>query len=218
MQSRQEREQDDVEKFRALSEALTVGMRVCCPGIIQSYDPNAITVTVQAAGKEPIRKSDGTFDSAELPLMVDVPVFFPRGGDFTLTFPIRKGDECIVVFADRCFDAWHQSGGIQEAVETRLHDLSNAFAIVGPFSQVMKITPPYSVASPHIHNVQLRHNDGDCWMEITPEKDINMKCRNMTFDIEQRFVVRAQRWDGIQQSETFYPPSIQPHPGGGGNA
>jgi hypothetical protein len=94
---------------------------------------------------------------------------FPRGGDFTLTYPIRKGDECLVVFADRCFDAWHQSGGIQEAVETRLHDLSNAIAIVGPFSQTTKIPLP------HTENVQLRHNDGDCWIEMTPEKNINIE-------------------------------------------
>ncbi|GHV35147.1 hypothetical protein FACS1894187_07240 [Synergistales bacterium] len=171
MQSRQEREQDDVEQFRALSEAMAVNMRVCCPGIIQSFDPDTITVTVQAAGKESIRKPDGTLESQELPLMVDVPVFFPRGGDFTLTFPIRAGDECIVVFADRCFDAWHQSGGIQEAVETRLHDLSNAFAIVGVFSQSTKIPTP----QPSDGNVQLRHNDGDCCIEITPEKDINIE-------------------------------------------
>ncbi|GHV49943.1 hypothetical protein FACS1894216_01250 [Synergistales bacterium] len=169
MQQRAEREQDDVEQFRALSEAMAVNMRVCCPGIIQSYDPDAITVTVQAAGKESIRKPDGTYESQELPLMVDVPVYFPRGGDFTLTYPIREGDECVVVFADRCFDAWHQSGGVQEAAETRMHDLSNAFAFVGPFSQAAKIK------NPHTENVQLRHNDGDCYVEITPDKQINLE-------------------------------------------
>ena len=169
MQSRQEREQDDVESFRALSESLMVGLRVCCPGIIDSYDPEAITVTVQPAGRESLRKPDGSFESNQLPQLVDVPVVFPRGGDFTMTYPIRKGDECLVVFADRCFDAWHQSGGIQEAAETRLHDLSNAIAIVGPFSHSTKIPEP------HTENVQLRHNDGDCWIEITPEKDINIE-------------------------------------------
>jgi hypothetical protein len=146
-----------------------VGLRVCCPGVVDAYDPETITVTVQPVGREVLRKPDGSFESAQLPQLVDVPVVFPRGGDFTLTYPIRKGDECLVVFADRCFDAWHQSGGIQEAVETRLHDLSNAIAIVGPFSQATKIP------SPHAENVQLRHNDGDCWIEITPEKDINIE-------------------------------------------
>jgi hypothetical protein len=146
-----------------------VGLRVCCPGVIDAYDPETITVTVQPVGREALRKSDGSIESVQLPQLVDVPVVFPRGGDFTLTYPIRKGDECLVVFADRCFDAWHQSGGVQEAAETRLHDLSNAIAIVGPFSQATKIP------SPHAENVQLRHNDGNCWIEITPEKDINIE-------------------------------------------
>jgi hypothetical protein len=65
---------------------------------------------------------------------------FPRGGGCTLTFPVKEGDECLVIFADRCIDFWWQSGGIQEPVDGRMHDLSDAFCIVGPQSQAKKIS------------------------------------------------------------------------------
>ncbi|MFW8450019.1 Gp138 family membrane-puncturing spike protein, partial [Klebsiella pneumoniae] len=73
------------------------------------------------------KDESGAQVSVNLPLLVDVPVVFPRGGGCTLTFPVKPGDECLVIFADRCIDFWWQSGGIQEPVDERMHDLSDAF-------------------------------------------------------------------------------------------
>jgi hypothetical protein len=50
-----------------------------------------------------------------LPILINVPVQFPRGGCFLLTFPVTKGDECLIMFAER--DA------------KRFHSLSDATAI-----------------------------------------------------------------------------------------
>ena len=190
---RVERQADQVGELQQMSDAVSANLRVAMPGIIESYDAEAMTVVVQPTGQEAFRLADGGTETSNLPLLEDVPVHYPRGGDFTLTFPIRKGDECLVVFCDRCFDSWHQSGGIQTQTESRMHDLSDAIALVGVFSQSTKIKDP------HTENVQLRHNDGDCFVEITPEKDINMKCKNMTLDIEGHFVVKANKWDAYQQ-------------------
>ena len=93
-----------------------------------------MTVTVQPSIRGRVEQPDGSTKSVALPLLVDVPAVFPSGGGFTLTFPIHQGDECLVVFADRCIDAWWQSGGIGEPLETRTHNLSDGFALVGPFS------------------------------------------------------------------------------------
>ena len=46
-----------------------------------------------------------------------------------MTFPIKTGDECLVVFACRAIDVWWQSGGVQPPAETRMHDLSDGFVI-----------------------------------------------------------------------------------------
>lgn len=137
-------------------------LRVALPGIIQSFDPDTVTAVVQPAIRYVERDNDGNKSTKDYPLLVDVPVVFPRGGGCTLTFPVKEGDECLVIFADRCIDFWWQSGGIQEPVDGRMHDLSDAFAIVGPQSQAKKISGISTSA------VELRSDDGAAKLSINP--------------------------------------------------
>lgn len=159
---RRERYNDPEEALRVALRAEKAGMWMSLPGIVQSFDPVAVTVVVQPAIKGRIMQKDGTWQSVNMPLLVDVPVSFPRGGGATLTFPVNTGDECLVVFADRCIDAWWQSGGIQEPMEPRMHDLSDGFAFIGPMSQAKKIGGISTSA------VQLRSDDGAAYIELDP--------------------------------------------------
>lgn len=143
-----------------LAQAIMSAMRVSIPGIIQSFDPDAVTAVVQPAIKGAEKDESGAEVSVNLPLLVDVPVVFPRGGGCTLTFPVKAGDECLVIFADRCIDFWWQSGGIQEPVDERMHDLSDAFCIVGPQSQAKKIGGISTSA------VELRSDDGETKLSL----------------------------------------------------
>jgi hypothetical protein len=93
---------------------------------------------------------------------VDVPVCFPRGGGCTLTFPVTQGDEALIVFSSRCIDSWWQSGGIQVQAELRMHDLSDGFAIPGPFSQATRIGGWSG------NSTQLRSNDGSTYFDLNP--------------------------------------------------
>ncbi|EJH5754909.1 hypothetical protein NED27_001323 [Escherichia coli] len=152
------KEQADVRLAGSVMSALRVSM----PGIVQSFNPDTVTVVVQPAIKGYEPDSNGINQSTTLPLLVDVPVVFPRGGGCTLTFPVKAGDECLVVFADRCIDFWWQSGGIQEPVDERMHDLSDAFCIVGPQSQAKKIGGISTSA------VELRSDDGETKLSLNP--------------------------------------------------
>lgn len=111
-------------------------LHTCLPGIVHSFDPDTQTASVQPAIKRVFTEKGAVY----LPLCVDVPVAFPGGGDFFLTFPVKAGDECVLQFSERCIDFWHAFGGIQLPAEYRLHDLSDAFATVGINSQPHKIT------------------------------------------------------------------------------
>lgn len=144
-------------------------IRVAMPGIIQSFDPDTVTCVVQPAIRAIRRDNDGNTETKDYPLITDVPVVFPRGGGCTLTFPISTGDECLLIFADRCIDFWWQSGGIQEPVDVRQHDLSDAFAIVGPQSQAQKISNISTSAA------QLRSDDGSAFVEVATGHDITVK-------------------------------------------
>jgi len=123
------------EFYRRLSDKIKNDIRVAMPGIIQSFDPAEQTVTVQPAIRERIRDKDGNLSHVNLPLLVDVPVHWPRAGGLVLTFPIQPGDECLLIFGDMCMDAHWSNGGIQNQAEKRRHDLSDAYALVGLTSQ-----------------------------------------------------------------------------------
>lgn len=157
-----ERFANDEEAIRTAMQGMRASLWTALPGIIQSFDPGAVTCVVQPALKGVVQNPDGTSSAINLPLLLDVPVMYPRGGGCTLTFPIIEGDECLVVFSSRCIDGWWQSGGIQLPMEIRFHDLSDGFAFVGPQSQVKKIS---NIST---NTVQLRSDDGEAFIQLNP--------------------------------------------------
>lgn len=144
---------------------MRAGIWTAMPGIIQSFQASGEqppTCAVQPAIRIPVRNIDGTVVSVALPLLVDCPVQFPAGGNCTLTFPVKPGDECLVVFSSRCIDAWWQSGGVQEQAELRMHDLSDGFALLGFRSK------PRALAGVSTTATQLRSEDGATYIEMNP--------------------------------------------------
>ena len=162
------------QAYQALADAISSKLRVALPGIIQSFDPVAVTCTVQPAIKGALRNADNDPVSVSLPLLVDVPVIFPRGGGCTITFPIAKGDECLVIFSDRCIDFWWQNGGVQEPVDPRQHDLSDAFALVGPQSQAEKI------GNISTDSLQIRTDKGNAFIELKQGGEVTITTPQLT--------------------------------------
>lgn len=130
------------------------------PAIVQGVDLTKMTVEVQPAIQGIVTNPDDSETYVNLPLLVDVPLVFPKSTGFALTFPIAAGDEVLVILASRCIDAWWQSGGIQKPMETRMHDLSDGFAIPGPCSL------PNTFPSISSTAVQLRNKAGTAFVGI----------------------------------------------------
>src|SRR5208283_486773 len=118
---------------------------------IQSFNATAQTAVVRCAIMESIKINNIGVNSlpanlpprewqVQIPLLVDVPVVMPRAGGFEITLPVTAGDECLVIFADLCIDAWWQNGGVQARMDKRRHDFSDGFAILGPWSQPRVLT------------------------------------------------------------------------------
>ena len=159
-----ERIGDESEQQKRSLENTLANARMAMPGGIVDFDSEKQTATVQPSIKERI---NGEWE--QLPQLLDVPVVFPRAGGYCLTFPVKEGDACLIIFSDMCIDSWWQSGGIQTQLEMRRHDLSDAIAILG-ITSVPKAVKNYSEIS-----VQLRNEEQDSYFEITNENAINIK-------------------------------------------
>lgn len=145
--------------IKAAKDALNNELRVAMPGIVEGWDAETQTVTVQLAIREKIINA-GAEEELQIPLLVDVPVVMPRAGGYSLVFAPNPGDECLVVFADNCIDGWYQSGGVQSQVDNRRHDLSDGFAILGCWSQVNKPKIPSS-------GLRLQNDEGTAGVSIS---------------------------------------------------
>jgi len=157
----EERLNDPETSLRVALDGWQAKIWTAMPGKVQSYNAEKMTCEVQPTIKGRQRAPDGKITDIEMPLCVDCPVVFPKGGGWLLTFPIAEGDEVLLVFANRCIDAWWESGGIQKQAQLRMHDLSDGFVIPGPFS-----TPrvPTDVST---DQVELRNTDGTIKLSTT---------------------------------------------------
>lgn len=151
----------DLDKARRERSDFSRTLRVAIPGVVTEVNYSAQTVSVQPTIREKI-EINGTYQWVELPILINVPFFVYSGGGYCITLPVSPGDECLVIFADSCIDAWWQSGGVQNQVERRRHDLSDGMAIVGFRSQVHTV-PGYSGDS-----VQVRTEDGGTFIDLKP--------------------------------------------------
>lgn len=120
---------------QALRMAIGFATHVAIPAVVQSYDAASQTVEVQPTIRERMVGQDNAITYVQYPLLINVPVVFPQAGDFQLTFPIKQGDECLVVFSDLSIDNWWMKGNVQNPVEQRRHDLSDGMAIFGLVNQ-----------------------------------------------------------------------------------
>jgi Phage protein Gp138 N-terminal domain len=164
-------------------------LRSAMPGIVVSFDPVKQTCVVQPAIQEivmlpPPASTGGAAGAAaavgsagatgpvpftqNIPTpvtikpLLDVPIFMMRVPGWSITLPIAEGTECLLIFNDSCIDGWWQSGGVQPQMDRRRHDLSDAMALFGPWSQPNVLTS-YSTTS-----MQIRSDDLTVVVDLKP--------------------------------------------------
>lgn len=141
-------------------DSMQASLWTALPGVVSSVDLVRMTVEVQPTIQGRQVDQQGNFQFVTLPVLPDVPICFPCGGNYMLTFPVKPGDECLVVFASRAIDNWWQQGEVQTPHEPRMHDLSDGFAIIGPRSQ------PNVISNISATTTQLRNLNGQNYVEV----------------------------------------------------
>lgn len=97
------------------------------PGRIETFD----AATGLASVKPLVRDVGADGVTRSVPVVCNVPVQFPGAGSFRVTFPVKPGDPCFLIFSDRSLDVWIAQGGEVDPVDPRRHALSDAVAILG---------------------------------------------------------------------------------------
>lgn len=156
---------------QAISNRL-MDLHTCMPGTIVSFDPATQLAQIQPSIKRVFKsvaiRDEETLTEANLPVLKDVPVIFPRAAGFSMTFPVTTGDECLIYFNERSIDNWNETGGEVSPLGFRQHDLSDAIAIVGIASQ------PNKISSFNANDPEWRNSDASQRITLKTNGDIEI--------------------------------------------
>lgn len=109
------------------------GIHTSMPGRVESYDAATQTCEVLPQLKRQTPDGEGGYTTEDLPVLPHVPVCFPRGGGFFMSFPLQRGDFVLLVFSERAIGNWRQKGEASAPGDLRMHSLAGAVAIPGVF-------------------------------------------------------------------------------------
>lgn len=134
------------------------------PAKIITFDSETQTATVQPFIYEAY--TDGI--SSKPPVINNVPVMFPSAGGGMITFPIRTGDEVLLVFSQRDIDLWWDTGEEGIPSTQHYHEYNDAIAIVGLSSNKNSLKA-------NTDDVQIRFDDASgelCSITLGADKSI----------------------------------------------
>lgn len=113
------------ELLEAAKKGAALDIKVSQVAQIVSFDAATRTATVKIM----LNMVDADGNQIEYPPLVDCPCMYTRGGGFHISHPYAAGDDGIVLFSDRCFDGWFESGLAAEPMDYRIHSMSDAYFI-----------------------------------------------------------------------------------------
>lgn len=124
---------DLVNAVKSAIESRVRNIHTAIPGRVESYDAGTQTASIVPMVIPTVPGADEDDGEAEAPLpkLLSVPVIFPRAGDFAITFPVRKGDTVLLVFAERDIGRWRATGERERPIVSTPHGISGAVAIPG---------------------------------------------------------------------------------------
>lgn len=155
-----------IDEPAELFNSMMYRVNTCLPGIVVSFD---VSDGVPKATVRPAIQMrtvvDGVPSFETLPDIDEVPVLMLGGaGDFVITHPVKPGMSCLLFFSQRCIDNWYENGGVQppeDGVESRKHDLTDAFCLVGP------ISIPEAISDVDTDGMVIRSRTGDTKIKVT---------------------------------------------------
>lgn len=172
------------------------GLYFCRPGIIKEFDPATNLAVVRPAIQAKVTPREGQPQYITFPTIIRVPVVIPyaQKAGLCITVPIRKGDECLLVFSDRMIDNFVKTGGIvkpeccggdNKTSEPRQHDLTDAICIPGFISQ------PFKIPEWNTNAIEIRNRERTCFFSMNENRDITISTTGNTSTYCNNAIVNA---------------------------
>lgn len=152
---------------RAFSEMMK-DVATSIPGHVLAFSPSTQLAQLQI-GVSRVDKSGKRFDP---PPLIECPVYVP-GGNHAIEIQIDPGDEGMILFSQRCIDAWVNTGGIAENPILRFHDFSDAYFLPGIRSQP-NVLPDFQN-----NGVRMRNRTGSKYIWLKNNGDIVLSGENV---------------------------------------
>ena len=157
-----------LERFGSDSDAILAAIRAelrmlftTLPAIVETSDHHVARAISAINGL--VRQDDGTMQSVTMPPFDTAPVHYAGGGRVVSTHPVQSGDEGLLVFVSRALDSWHQAGGQQNPIDSRVHSHSDAVYLGGIRSD------PNKLANVDPNAIHLRSKDGKQTRALHPD-------------------------------------------------
>lgn len=110
----------------------SAGIRVSQPALVKAF--NAKDGTCDVLPLLPDDYVDRTNQRQLLPLglISNVPIAYPQGGGFRLTWPLTpEVDQVELLFNDRSLERWKSTGQMVDPIDVRRHHQNDAVAVAG---------------------------------------------------------------------------------------
>lgn len=141
--SNAEREPTLADAVRAFVSRCLGEVHTAIPGRVESYDATLQRVSIQPVIKEAFEDETGERVVARLPVIPGVPVQWPQGGGYFISFPLEVGDTGLLLFSQASLDVWLSEGGEVDPLDDRRFHLTDGIFIPG----VRSFKAPLSEAS-----------------------------------------------------------------------
>lgn len=131
------------------------------PGKIISFDAVKQVAKVQVMREQYNNTLYSMYTEYDFPILQDVPVQFPQGGGYFLTFPVAAGDNCLLEFCDKGISHWLYEGsekigkfssGIPKADYFRSYNINDAVCHVG-FNPIPQAIKNFNASATELRNV-----------------------------------------------------------------
>lgn len=124
---------DVLDELSTFLETRLADLHTLTVARVVAFDATGPWADVQPLLKRTYVQADGTRLVVDLPQVQRAPVWYPRGGGWSMTWPLAAGDLVLLVCAERSLDRWLASaeGAAVSPEDPRKHALTDAVVFAG---------------------------------------------------------------------------------------